>query len=405
LVIDDWGVVILANTIADKMFGYGPCELLGINIDTLVPESSRVKKELLRECFKSAETVCWMEHDLHLQGVRKDGAEFPVDIGLSSLPPSGARGQCVCASIRDVTIRRAAERTLAESREKLQVILDTSPIAIAFSTDGIISFTNDRFTELLDARVGERTTDAYVNAAERERVAELLKQHKKVFDVNIQMYGTNGQVRDILATYISTEYEGKPGILVWLVDITKIKATEKALTEAEERGRLLLESAGEGIFGMDASGVMTFVNPAALRMLGYRAEELLGRKIHPVIHHTRFDGSFYPSEECPMCDPYTRGVIRDVVNDVLWRKDGSSFYVDYSATPMRKESQLVGAVVTFRDVTEHKKVEEEMSRYVQELERFNQLVIGREEKMIQLKKEINDLREQSGQRVKYKIIE
>ena len=83
--------------------------------------------------------------------------------------------------------------------------------------------------------------------------------------------------------------------------------SKEALRQSEERSHLLLHSAGEGIFGVDATGQVTFVNPAALRMLGFAAEELLGQRVHAVIHHSHEDGSNYPVEDCPMYASYTQG--------------------------------------------------------------------------------------------------
>lgn len=401
MVVDDKGIIILANTMMDRMFGYDSGELLGENVDMLVPAAVRDGHHLLRERFFQSSAIRDMGRGLNLLGVRKDGSEYPVEIGLSKLPGLGLRGPCVCASIRDITERVASERALAESRERLQSLLDTSPIAVAISTEGVVRFANPHFTRLLGPSVGDSSPQLYVNPADRERIVELLERQEAVSDFVVQMYGVDKKVHDFLATYIRTEYEGKPGILGWLADITRIKVIEKALTESEERSRLLLESVGEGIFGVDTSGVMTFANSTALRLLGYREEELLGRKIHPIIHHTRHDGSPYPEDECPMMASCGQGTANKGAMEVLWRKDGSSFFVNYSSTAMEKDGRGVGAVIIFRDVTERRRVEEDMKKYVKELERFNRLVTGREMKMIELKNEINSLRVKCGESVKY----
>jgi hypothetical protein len=101
---------------------------------------------------------------------------------------------------------------------------------------------------------------------------------------------------------------------------------------------------------------------------------------------------------------YTRAAENHVTDEVLWRKDGSSFDVGYTCVPMRKGDAIIGAVVVFRDITERKKAEAELKEYVADLERFNRLVIGREERMIQLKEEINGLTEKLGGEKKYKIV-
>jgi len=138
----------------------------------------------------------------------------------------------------------------------------------------------------------------------------------------------------------------------------KVADRTAALAEAEERSRLLLESAEEGIFGVAEDGLVNFINPAGLAMLGFEAVELIGQKIHPLIHHTRPDGTPYPSEECPMDHSLTRGVIGSRDDEVLWRKDGTSFPVEYTSVPIRKNGSIAGTVVIFRDISERKEAEQ-----------------------------------------------
>jgi len=141
-------------------------------------------------------------------------------------------------------------------------------------------------------------------------------------------------------------------LLVGLVWILQIRRRKEALRDAEEQSRLLLESAGEGIFGVDDRGRTIFINPAAVRMLGFTAEDLLGRSIHAHIHHSAADGTPYPVDRCPMAAAYIRGVTHHVTREVLWRKDGKCFPVEYTSTPIRKNNRVVGAVVSFRDLTD-----------------------------------------------------
>jgi len=138
----------------------------------------------------------------------------------------------------------------------------------------------------------------------------------------------------------------------------ELKENQARLEQAEERSRLLLESAEEGIFGVGEDGLVNFINPAGLAMLGFAADELIGQKIHPLIHHTWPDGTPYPIEECPMHHSLTRGVIGSRDDEVLWRKDGTSFPVEYTSVPIRKNGSIAGTVVVFRDISERKEAEE-----------------------------------------------
>jgi len=154
-------------------------------------------------------------------------------------------------------------------------------------------------------------------------------------------------------------------------DITERKRAEEALRESEELSRRILDSAGEGIFGVDAQGCITFVNPAAVQMLGFKEDELRGQKVHALIHHHRADGSEYPLDECPMWASYSRGEPHHIDDEVLWHKDGGSFPAEYASTPIAKEGKVIGAVVTFRDISERKEAESEIR---QKTEQFTKLI-------------------------------
>ena len=136
--------------------------------------------------------------------------------------------------------------------------------------------------------------------------------------------------------------------------------SHEAIRQSDEGKRLLLHSASEGIFGVDTKGQTAFINPAALRMLGFAEEEMLGQSIHALSHHSHEDGSNYPVEDCPMYASYTKAAENNVAGEVLWRKNGSYFPVEYSSTPIIKDGKIMGAVVTFRDISERKQMEEKI---------------------------------------------
>ncbi len=141
----------------------------------------------------------------------------------------------------------------------------------------------------------------------------------------------------------------------------QLRAQKEALAAAEERVRQILDSAAEGIFGVDTEGTITFVNPSACRSLGFSAEEMIGQPSHQLIHHHHKDGSEYLKETCPMYAAYTRGEASRIDNELLWRKDGSGMPVEYGATPIRKDGRIVGAVISFFNITLRKKAEEALA--------------------------------------------
>jgi two-component system, sensor histidine kinase and response regulator len=150
-----------------------------------------------------------------------------------------------------------------------------------------------------------------------------------------------------------------------LENLVEMRAGE--LKISEERTRLILDSAGDGIIGVDSKGRMTFANSAAERMLGFGEGELIGQPIHGLIHHSRADGSPYPAEECPMRAAFTDGEVHRVDDEMLWRKDGTGFQAGYTANPIRREGQVIGAVIVFDDITERKQAEERVRNSEQRL--------------------------------------
>jgi PAS domain S-box-containing protein len=148
------------------------------------------------------------------------------------------------------------------------------------------------------------------------------------------------------------------GVVAFYFEATR--QSRKAVQESEARLRLLLESVHSGIWGQSTEGICTFVNASAARMLGYRPGELVGLPIHATLHHTHADGEHYHRDDCPMYATSCDGTARNAVDEVLWRKDGSSFPVEYSTSPIYHEGQLQGAVVVFDDITERLAMEREM---------------------------------------------
>jgi len=139
------------------------------------------------------------------------------------------------------------------------------------------------------------------------------------------------------------------------------KGAEEALREREAQVRLLLDSTAEAIYGLDAQGNCTLCNSACLRLLGYKEPaDLLGKNMHALMHHSRRDGSPYPVEQCRIYQAFQEGEATHVDDEVVWRADGSSFPAEYWSHPIRRGGQVVGAVVTFLDITERRQAEERL---------------------------------------------
>src|SRR5258705_6390525 len=141
---------------------------------------------------------------------------------------------------------------------------------------------------------------------------------------------------------------------------------------SEAMNQLILRAAGEGIYGVNAEGKTTFVNPAAARMLGWNAEDLVGHDMHSIVHHTRPDGSHYPGHDCPIYAAFRDGAVHQVDDEVFWRKDGTSFWVEYTSTPIRDRGHVVGAVIVFRDITQRREADEKLRAAHEEVDRLRE---------------------------------
>jgi len=143
-----------------------------------------------------------------------------------------------------------------------------------------------------------------------------------------------------------------------LNSIAQHQREHEALRQSEERVRLLLDSTAEAIYGLDLQGNCTFCNRACQRILGYEdSDQLLGKNVHQLIHHTHPNGTPYALEDCRICESFLRGEAVHVEDEVLWRADGTSFPAECWSHPVRRDGRVVGSVVTFLDITEHRQAE------------------------------------------------
>jgi PAS domain S-box-containing protein len=195
---------------------------------------------------------------------------------------------------------------------------------------------------------------------EKRRHAALCENEP--YDFEHRIVCQDGEVRVVhRQAEVVYDEEGEPLRMVGTVhDVTEQKEAEEALERLNRHNELILNSAGEGIYGLNLQGKTTFVNPAAVDLTGWEADELIDRHQHDLLHHTKPDGTPYPSKECPIYAALKDGVVHRITDEVFWRKDGTSFPVEYVTTPLRERGEIVGAVVVFEDVTERKRAADKL---------------------------------------------
>ncbi len=189
-------------------------------------------------------------------------------------------------------------------------------------------------------RVSLRTAkDAPLKAELSGRIASLTEAEALVLNI----LDLDAFERRAEQTEAAMMYGG--GLLEW-------QRAESFFAELERQNQLILNAAGEGIYGINADGKATFINRAAQEMLGWTVEDLLGRDIHAIIHHHHLSGEAYPSHKCPIYLSFRHEKVSRIEDEVFWRKDGKPIRVEYVSTPIYDGQLLVGAVVIFRDITE-----------------------------------------------------
>ena len=156
----------------------------------------------------------------------------------------------------------------------------------------------------------------------------------------------------------------RPFALIHGMDVTEQYEAEEALHIATRQRELILEAVDDGIFGMDLDGKVTFINEAGARTLGYAVDELVGRGLHDLIHHSHADGTPYSLSTSPILQALRRCEPIRMRDEVFWRKDGTAIPVEYSANPLLDDGRVSGMVVAFQDVSERRRLEKMKDEFI-----------------------------------------
>lgn len=277
---------------------------------------------------------------------------------------------------------------LAQLRTQHQLILDSAGEGIyGLDCDGKITFSNAAATEILGWRhedvVGKPAHDVHhhshadgspyprdecpIYAALRD--GEVHRVDDEVF------WHVDGSPVPVEYTSTPITQDGElNGAVVVFRDISarkKIECQREAayseLVELQTAHQLILDAAGEGIYGLDSAGRITFGNAASTDILGWHADEVLGQAAHDTHHHSHADGSPYPREECPIYAAIRDGKVHRVDTEVFWHTDGSAVPVEYTSTPIKQDGKPNGAVVVFRDISARKELERQREQAYDEI--------------------------------------
>ena len=368
------GIITHWNKSAERIFGYCAEEIIGRHCATLASPKYRTEIYHLLEKIRNGETVVNQESER----IHRDGHLIHVALTLS--PIRNAEGQItgISAIERDITEHKLAEERLRHSEHGLaeaQRIAHLGNWELDLVHDRLIwSDEIYRIFEIDPQRFGA-SYEAFldrVHPDDRELVNQAYTksvENKQPYDIVHRLLMSDGRIK-----YVNEKCEtcydedGTPLRSTGTVhDITALYTAQLKLTQLSLQNKLILDSAGEGIYGLDIDGKCTFANPAASQLLGYDINELIGQHSHTMFHHTQSDGSPYPLEQCPVHAAYKQHEVRRG-QDLYWRKDGSGIPVEFVSTPIMVNGKSQGAVVMFNDITERKRAEEELRRYKDHLE-------------------------------------
>ncbi|HVG27120.1 MAG TPA: PAS domain S-box protein, partial [Acidobacteriaceae bacterium] len=337
VVFDTAGRIVRFNRACEIISGYGSAELVGKfpwerlipkeEVDTYIENFQRIRSGHFPATYENN----WLASD----GVRRR-------ISWSATAMLDQHGQVafVIATGIDVTVQRGAETAIRESESRYRQIVEGSlGLVCTHDLTGSIVSINEHGAQALGYTVPELRGHTLQEFTLPERAPMLERYFEDLHRTGeaqglLHLRHRKGEERSFAyRNRVVAPTDGERYVLGFGVDITDQIRAEEQLRSLSRQSNSVLESVGDGIYGLDLEGRVTIVNPAAAQMLGYRAEEILGRNMHELIHHTRADGTPYPQEDCPIQGSLKHLSTVRVANEVFWRKDGTRFPVEYVARP------------------------------------------------------------------------
>jgi PAS domain S-box-containing protein len=305
---------------------------------------------------------------LMLRWYRKDGALIWTEQRNRPVYDRAGNVVAVDGIARDITERKLAEETLRQSEERFRAAFGSATLGMALGyPDGRWLQVNPAMCEITGYTEEELLSTDFQSITHPDDLEESVEGLSRMLAGEIQYYYAEKRyihksgrtVWIYLSSSLVRDAEDRPLYVVSQIqDVTEARRDKENLERLIRQNRSILASAGEGIYGLDLEERTSFVNPAAERMLGYGPGELAGRHQHDIVSHLNAEGVPYPEDECPVHAALRGGGVHSSSDEVFMRKDGSTFPVEYVSNPIREGGAVVGAVVTFRDITRRKRAEE-----------------------------------------------
>ena len=378
VVVNQAGEIVLLNVQAEKQFGYRRDELVGQKVKNIIPEGF-AERLIADETRSAAEALAQqIGTGIELIGRRKDGSDFPIEIMLS--PLESAEGILVTAAIRDISVRKEAEKHLAQMEGRYRGLLEAAPDAmVVVDQVGEIVLLNvqaeKRFGYHRDELVGQKLKNIIPEGFAERLIADALRSDEDALaqqiGTGIELIGRRKDGSDFPIEIMLSPLESAEGILVTAAirDISVRKEAEKHLAQMEGRYRGLLEAAPDAMVVVNQGGEIVLLNVQAEKQFGYRRDELLGQKVKNIIPEgfaERLVADALRSVEDALAQQIGTGI-----ELTARRKDGSEFPIELMLSPLKSaEGTLVTAAI--RDIATRKKAEANLLQKVEELNRSNE---------------------------------
>ena len=378
VVVNQTGEIVLLNLQAEKQFGYRRDELLGQKVTNIIPQG--FAERLVADDLRSAEDAVAQQigTGIELTALRKDGSEFPIELMLS--PLESAEGILVTAAIRNISVRKDAEKHLAQMEGRYRGLLEAAPDAmVVVNQGGEIVLLNvqaeKQFGYRRDELVGQKVTNIIPEGFAERLIADDLRSAEDALaqqiGMGIELIALRKDGSEFPIELMLSPLESAEGILVTAAirDISVRKNAEKHLAQMEGRYRGLLEAAPDAMVVVNQGGEIVLLNLQAEKQFGYRRNELLGQKVTNIIPEgfaERLIADGLRSAEDALAQQIGTGIELHGR-----RKDGREFPIELMLSPLGSaEGILVTAAI--RDITTRKEAEAHLLQNVEELNRSNE---------------------------------
>ncbi|HEU5342365.1 PAS domain S-box protein [Edaphobacter sp.] len=374
-VFDPAGRVVRFNRACEIASGYDFHSLVGRYVwDKVIPRQDVPDAIETFERIRSGNFPTSFEN----QWLNRDGSLRRIAWSATALLDTQGQVAFIIATGIDVTTQRSAEATLRESEARYRQIVEGSlGMVCTHDLRGNLLSINTHGASTLGRAVEEivgHSLGEFIESDQRPGIENYLNTISETGEAQgmLRLLHADGEVRVVAYRNKLIAVAGRsPYVLGFGVDISEQVRAEGRLRDLTRQSDSILESVGDGIYGIDLDGNVTVVNAAAAQMLGYKPDEILGRNMHQLVHHTRADGTPYPEEACPIRKSLTNFDTVRISDEVFWRKDGTSFPVEYVARPQidmhssdTGGAKAVGVVVAFTDTTERRALDRMKDEFI-----------------------------------------